>query len=114
MDTSGKVDLGDGMASSRRTFLAASAAAAETAPLAASPAHADGRRHGLAPDRELREILREIDPRRIEATFRRLVAFGTRHTLSAQDDPVRGIGAARDCIYQELAGYGVQVELQSF
>jgi hypothetical protein len=47
------------------------------------------------PDRELRQILAEIDQDRIEATVRKLVSFGTRHTLSAQDDPRRGIGAAR-------------------
>jgi hypothetical protein len=109
------------MASSRRTFLAASAAAAVTAPLGASAAHADGRKPGgQAPDRELREILRAIDPKRIEATIRRLVGFGTRHTLSAQDDPVRGIGAARDWIFQELQRYAaasagrMTVEKQAF
>lgn len=32
---------------------------------------------------------------RLEADIARLVAFGTRHTLSSQDDPKRGIGAAR-------------------
>ena len=41
---------------------------------------------------------RAIDPARIEASVRSLVSFGTRHTLSTQDDPVRGIGAARDWI----------------
>src|SRR5689334_3384442 len=46
------------------------------------------------PDRELRAILREIDRNQIESTIRRLVSFGTRHTLSSQTDPVRGIGAA--------------------
>lgn len=33
---------------------------------------------------------------RLEADLERLVAFGTRHTMSAQDDPERGIGAAVD------------------
>lgn len=32
---------------------------------------------------------------RLEADVARLVAFGTRHTLSSQTDPKRGIGAAR-------------------
>ncbi len=32
---------------------------------------------------------------RLEADIARLVAFGTRHTLSSQDDTKRGIGAAR-------------------
>ncbi|MDE2406109.1 MAG: M28 family peptidase [Sphingomonadales bacterium] len=38
---------------------------------------------------------REVSAARLRATVTRLVGFGTRHTLSAQDDPVRGIGAAR-------------------
>src|SRR5262245_22075736 len=46
------------------------------------------------PDHELRHILREIDRHRIEATIRKLVSFGTRHTESSQTDPNRGIGAA--------------------
>ncbi|WP_405806590.1 M28 family metallopeptidase [Streptomyces sp. NBC_01187] len=72
------------------------------------------------PDRELRELLREIDPKRIEATVRKLVSFGTRHTLSAQDDPERGIGAARDWIRDRMAEYArasggrMTVELQSY
>ncbi|KQS01347.1 peptidase M28 [Sphingomonas sp. Leaf357] len=35
------------------------------------------------------------DPVRLKATVAKLVSFGTRHTLSSPDDPVRGIGAAR-------------------
>ncbi|MEV6239946.1 M20/M25/M40 family metallo-hydrolase [Lentzea sp. NPDC051838] len=68
------------------------------------------------PDRELRRVLGEIDQRRIEATVRKLVSFGTRHTLSSQTDPVRGIGAARDWIFRELGSYPgkLSVSLQSF
>ncbi len=36
-----------------------------------------------------------ISEARLRADVGRLVAFGTRHTLSVQDDPKRGIGAAR-------------------
>ena len=60
------------------------------------------------PDAELQEILAEIDPARIEATVRTLVSFGTRHTLSSQDDPERGIGAARDWIAAELRRYAAR------
>lgn len=98
--------------STRRTFLTVSAAAVTAAGVGGEARAAERRRP--APDRELREILREIDPRRIEAIVRKLVSFGTRHTLSAQDDPVRGIGAARDWIHREMTGYGLAVELQSF
>ena len=73
-----------------------------------------------APDAELRAILRAVDRRRIEANVRRLAAFGTRHTLSSQDDPERGIGAARDWIYDTMAEYAaasggrMTVEKQSY
>ncbi|MBX9883491.1 MAG: M20/M25/M40 family metallo-hydrolase [Novosphingobium sp.] len=36
-----------------------------------------------------------VSQSRLEADVAALVAFGTRHTLSSQDDPKRGIGAAR-------------------
>jgi hypothetical protein len=117
----------------RRTFLSASAAAtAATAatvavPSLAAPAAADpgpagpGRpAHPQRPDRELRDLLRQVDPRRIEAIVRRLAAFGTRHTLSSQDDPERGIGAARDWIHARMQEYAatsggrMTVELQSY
>ncbi|MEV4272464.1 M20/M25/M40 family metallo-hydrolase [Micromonospora aurantiaca (nom. illeg.)] len=117
--------------SSRRTFLTASAAATAAAvatPLTAAPAAAatgappgPGRpARPQRPGRELTALLREIDSRRIEAVVRRLAAFGTRHTLSSQTDPVRGIGAARDWIHAQLSGYAaasggrMTVELQSY
>lgn len=56
-------------------------------------------------DRELRAILKEIDPDRIRASVEKLVSFGTRHTLSSQDDPDRGIGAARDWIASQMRSY---------
>ena len=37
----------------------------------------------------------EVSPDRLRADVAKLVSFGTRHTLSSQTDPVRGIGAAR-------------------
>jgi Zn-dependent M28 family amino/carboxypeptidase len=107
--------------SSRRAFLSASAAVAATPVLGVRAAHAAGHAlHGQSPDKQLRALLREIDPHRIRAIVTRLAAFGTRHTLSSQDDPVRGIGAARDWIYEQLRGYAaasggrMTVELQSF
>jgi len=119
-------------ASSRRALLSAATAAAVAVPLVASaaPAHADddltpGSGPGLPvgrqqPDEELRRVLGELDRDRIEATVVRLTEFGTRHTLSSQTDPVRGIGAARDWIYAQLqthaaaSGGRMTVQLQSF
>jgi hypothetical protein len=47
------------------------------------------------PDEELQSILAQVSRANIEATVRKLASFGTRHTLSSQTDPERGIGAAR-------------------
>lgn len=57
------------------------------------------------PPADLRQILSQIDPRRVEAIITKLVSFGTRHTLSNQTDPMRGIGAARDWIAGEMRGF---------
>lgn len=57
------------------------------------------------PDAELTGILNQVDPQRIQATITKLVSFGTRHTLSNQTDPTRGIGAARDWIASEMRTY---------
>lgn len=54
------------------------------------------------PDQELQSIMSQIDPNRIKSIIDKLVSFGTRHTLSSQTDPKRGIGAARDWIAAEM------------
>jgi Peptidase family M28 len=110
----------------RRTLLSASAAGATAAAMPVIRAGGAGdpvpsrKIADQHPDRELRQALREIDPARIEAIIRKLVSFGTRHTLSVQDDPVRGIGAARDWLFARMsqiaAGSGgrMTAQLQSF
>lgn len=71
-------------------------------------------------DREIASMIREVDPARLERSVRTLAAFHTRNTLSAQDDPDRGIGAARDWLYDEFqkiaqqAGGRMEVAKQSF
>jgi hypothetical protein len=71
-------------------------------------------------NRNIANIVREIDAKNIERTIRQLVAFGTRNTLSEQNDPKRGIGAARDWLYAEFlkvaetSGGRMTVEKQSF
>ncbi|HEX5603535.1 MAG TPA: M28 family metallopeptidase [Pyrinomonadaceae bacterium] len=71
-------------------------------------------------NRAISNIVRDIDARNIEATIRKLVSFGTRNTLSDQNDPKRGVGAARDWLYAEFlkaaeASNGrMTVEKQSF
>ncbi|MFN2406812.1 MAG: M20/M25/M40 family metallo-hydrolase [Pyrinomonadaceae bacterium] len=47
-------------------------------------------------------IVRQVEARNIERSIRQLAAFGTRNTLSEQNNPKRGIGAARDWLYAEF------------
>ena len=125
-------------ATTRRGLLAGTGVVAGVAAVGAAPAAARASGGGgevasddwprgpgdrIRPQRanaELRGIIDGIDPRRIEATIRKLVSFGTRHTLSTQTDPARGIGAARDWIKSEMDSYAatsggrMTVELQSF
>ena len=54
------------------------------------------------PDAGLQDVLSQVSAANIEATIRKLASFGTRHTLSSQTDPNRGIGAARDWLEQEF------------
>ncbi len=51
---------------------------------------------------EVKAMLRSISAKRIEATVRKLVSFGTRHTLSDTASDERGIGAARRWIKAQL------------
>ena len=69
---------------------------------------------------DIPKIVAEINARNIEATIRKLVSFGTRNTLSEQNNPNRGIGAARDWLYGEFqkaaaqSGGRMTVEKQTF
>ncbi len=54
---------------------------------------------------QIADVVREISPKNIEATIRKLVSFGTRHTLSETASETHGIGAARKWIQSELARY---------
>jgi Zn-dependent M28 family amino/carboxypeptidase len=57
------------------------------------------------PDAELQAALAEVSAERIQQTIAKLVSFGTRHTLSPQNDTTRGIGAARAWIASEYRRY---------
>lgn len=48
------------------------------------------------------ELLAAVDSKRIEATVRKLVAFGTRHVLSRTDSATEGTGAARAWLKAQL------------
>jgi peptidase M28-like protein len=107
----------------RRAFLSASAVTAVTVPLlggtAVAATHLPAGGH-QQPDKELRDLLRQVDPERIKATILRLVQFGTRHTASSQTDPVRGIGAATNWVFEQMqaaaapSGGRMTVQRQTF
>ena len=71
-------------------------------------------------NQQIVRLIQEIDARNIERSIRKLVSFGTRNTLSTQDDPKRGIGAARDWLFSEFlaaaksSGGRMTVEKQTF
>jgi Zn-dependent M28 family amino/carboxypeptidase len=71
-------------------------------------------------NQQIARLVREIDARNIERSIRKLVSFGTRNTLSEQNDPNRGIGAARDWLFSEFSkaaessGGRMTVEKQTF
>ena len=52
-----------------------------------------------------------ISADRIAATLRKLEGFGTRYVLSAQEDPVHGIGAAKRWIHDQLQSYSPRLEV---
>src|SRR5262249_56084198 len=69
---------------------------------------------------DVAKMLREISAANIQRTIEKLVSFGTRNTLSSQTDPTRGIGAARDWLFDEFkrvaapSGGRMTVEVQSY
>jgi len=77
-----------------------------------------------AADPQIAAALRQISPQRIQADIEKLVSFGTRLTLSAQDPASisagRGIGAAREWIRAEFERYSkdcggcLDVQMDSF
>jgi Zn-dependent M28 family amino/carboxypeptidase len=54
----------------------------------------------------IEKIVKEISAQSVEAKIRKLVSFGTRHTMSETESDVRGIGAARRWIKSELERCG--------
>jgi len=63
----------------------------------------------LKPDPEIAAALEQISAQRVQANIEKLVSFGTRLTLSAQDAKSiadgHGIGAARDWIRSQFETY---------
>jgi len=53
-------------------------------------------------DPEIKRMVDEISKEKIEQHVRQMVSFHTRHNLSVQDDPAKGIGAAWNWIKTEM------------
>jgi hypothetical protein len=53
-------------------------------------------------DPEIEKMVNEISRERIEQHVRKMVSFHTRHNLSEQNDPMKGIGAAWNWIKAEM------------
>ncbi len=60
------------------------------------------------PEQQMMAAANKVSEARLRADVARLVGFGTRHTLSSQTDPVRGIGASVRWAEAELKKLGLE------
>ena len=101
-------------------MIAAPVRAAALCALALAVATASAADAPDAADADIAKLVGEISPARLEAYVRTLAGFGTRHSLSSVDDPLRGVGAARRWIRETLekcareSGGRLKVELDEF
>ena len=71
-------------------------------------------------DPKIQKLVDEISAKNLETDIRKLVSFGTRHTLSDTENPTRGIGAARNWVkgefekYSKAGGGRLIVEMDTF
>ena len=71
-------------------------------------------------DPNIQQLVDKISAKNLEADIRKLVSFGTRHTLSDTQNPTRGIGAARNYVrdefltYSKASGGRLTVEMDTF
>ena len=71
-------------------------------------------------DPAIAKLVSEISAKNLEADIRKLVGFGTRHTLSDTQSLTRGIGAARKWVqgefenYSKASGGRLKVEMDTF
>jgi len=60
---------------------------------------------------QVAKIVSEVSEEHIAETLKKLEGFGTRNIFSSQDDPVRGVGAARKWIYDQFRSYSPRLEV---
>jgi hypothetical protein len=58
-------------------------------------------------DPEIKKMITEIKSENLETTVRKLVSFGTRHTLSDSKSKTRGIGAAQQWVKSQFDQYAL-------
>ncbi len=61
-----------------------------------------------SPNARLKQIIAPVSGAQMKRTVEKLVGFGTRHTLSSQTDPKRGIGAAVRWAEARMKGFGLK------
>jgi hypothetical protein len=61
---------------------------------------------------QVQKIVDDVSQQRIHDIIAKLVSFGTRNTMSAQDDPNHGVGAAREWIFHELQSYSPRLHVR--
>jgi hypothetical protein len=95
-------------------------AAAATLAFGTNAASGGPKHHGPPVSKDVRQMVNDISSRNVERTIDKLASFGTRHTLSSQTDPNRGIGAATQWVFEQLqqtaatSGGRMTVEKQTF
>ena len=62
-------------------------------------------------DPRLEQIVATVSEERLVVLLKKLESFGTRSTLSSVDSPTRGIGAARQWIFDEMKSYSPKLEV---
>jgi acetylornithine deacetylase/succinyl-diaminopimelate desuccinylase-like protein len=60
------------------------------------------------PYAQLQQIIAPVSGAEMKKTVEKLVSFGTRHTLSSQTDPKRGIGAALNWTEGQFKSFGLE------
>src|SRR3982750_3226121 len=63
-----------------------------------------------SPNARLRAIVAPVSQQQLRHSIETLVSFGTRHTLSSQTDPKRGIGAALTWAQGQFESDGLPTE----
>src|ERR1035437_8847629 len=61
---------------------------------------------------KIQEMMGQVSEARIKAILEKLESFGTRNTMSNADDAVRGVGAARTWILNEMKTYSTNLEVR--